>query len=104
MRLSMILLRKKMPPGNIFTGKHRFVKIVTNKAVETAKKFYDIEEKNMFYLRHPYLTMEQSRGHAKALGKHEQWIEEWREKRQKIKEPVSIADHLSHLKVKEVWD
>ncbi|XP_046385694.1 ribosomal protein 63, mitochondrial [Ischnura elegans] len=104
MRLSLILLRKKMPPGNIFTGKHRLVKIVTKEDMAKARNDYAIEERNMLYLRNPYLSEEQSFGHAKALGKHEQWIRDWRVKRQKRKENVSICDHLSHLSVKEAWE
>lgn len=51
------LRRKIMPNGHIFRGKDRLVKKVTPDAVQKLRNEFEIEEKNMFYLRHPYLTL-----------------------------------------------
>lgn len=57
MRLFGALLRRKMPRGNIYSGKDRLVKPVTLKDVTDMKNKFNIEEENMFYMRHPYLTL-----------------------------------------------
>lgn len=58
MRLSVILfhLKKKYPNGHIYRGKYRLVKPVFPDVIEKMKNEFRIEEQNMFYLRHPYLT------------------------------------------------
>lgn len=56
MRLFHALLRKKMPNGHIFRGKDRLVRPVTREDVGSFKTQIEIEEKNMFLLRHSYLT------------------------------------------------
>lgn len=56
MRLSLICLFKKSVNGHIFRGKDRLVKRVSQRAMDTLRKEYDRQEKNMILLRHPYLT------------------------------------------------
>lgn len=56
MRLIGALLRRKMPHGDIYRGKDRIVKPVTLRDITEMKNKFDIEEANMFYMRHPYLT------------------------------------------------
>lgn len=46
----------KMPNGHIFRGKNRLVKQVTLGDIAKLRTQFEIEEKNMFYLRHAYLT------------------------------------------------
>lgn len=95
----------KLPNGHIFRGKDRLVKRVTKKAIETLKKDYEREEANMLYLRHPYLTMEQSSGHAKALNKHEAWRNKFIvAANQQFSKHRTLEDELSHLKVSENWE
>lgn len=56
MRIFPALCRYRMPGGNIFRGKYKIVFPATAKDVSNLKYDFEIEEKNMFYLRHPYLT------------------------------------------------
>lgn len=57
MRLFQALFRyRNNPNGNIYTGKHRLVKPVTISDLQKLKTQLEMEEQNMFYLRHPYLT------------------------------------------------
>uniref|UniRef100_A0A6M2DJU1 Putative mitochondrial ribosome protein 63 n=1 Tax=Xenopsylla cheopis TaxID=163159 RepID=A0A6M2DJU1_XENCH len=105
MRISQILFKTKLPNGNIFRGKYRLVKQVTQRGLEKLRKDYELEEKNMLYLRHPYLTLEQSTGHAKALRKTAAKVQLWNNtKYLKFKDHVRIEDRLNHLKVSEAWD
>ncbi|PNF40146.1 hypothetical protein B7P43_G09770 [Cryptotermes secundus] len=77
MRLTLCLLKKR-PLGYLFRGKYRLVKEVTAKDRNNLINDYAREEENMFYLRHPYLTYEQSQGHAQALKKKEKWLDNFR--------------------------
>lgn len=57
MRLFNSLCKRfKFPNGNIWIGKHRIVKQVTLEHLAKLRTQFEIEEKNMFYLRHAYLT------------------------------------------------
>lgn len=56
MRIFPALFRYKMPGGNIFRGKYKIVFPATPRDVSNLKYAFEIEEKNMFYLRNPYLT------------------------------------------------
>lgn len=57
MRLFYALLRRKhMPNGHIYRGKNRLYKEVTLEDMQKLRNEFRIEEQNMFYLRHPYLT------------------------------------------------
>lgn len=57
MRLTLINLFKKTVPGHIFRGKKRLVKEVTAQAMNQQMRDYQIQEENMLYLRHPYITL-----------------------------------------------
>lgn len=57
MRLTCILFRKNLlPNGHLFKGKDRLVRKVLPVDLRRLQDRFEIEEKNMFYLRHPYLT------------------------------------------------
>lgn len=57
MRLALVLLRSKTNPnGHMFRGKHRKVKPVVIEDLQKLRNQFEIEERNMFFLRHPYLT------------------------------------------------
>lgn len=57
MRLFQVLCRyRNTPNGNIYIGKRRIVKPVTFGDIQKLRNQLEIEEQNMFYLRHPYLT------------------------------------------------
>jgi len=71
MRWTSALL-KQIAPGRIWTGKNRLAHKPTEAIVERLHKRLAIEEQNMFYLRHPFLTVEQGHGFSKELGKAQQ--------------------------------
>ncbi|XP_050082195.1 ribosomal protein 63, mitochondrial [Anopheles aquasalis] len=104
MRLSVINFFKKSVNGHIFRGKHRLVKRVTPRSTASLIREYEQTEANMKLLLYPYLTREQSSGHAKELGKKDQIVARWREEQLKMKPHVTIAERLAHLEVKNVWD
>lgn len=57
MKLTQILFRRnRLPNGHIFRGKDRLVKKVEPKHIRSLQQDFAVEEQNMFYLRHPYLT------------------------------------------------
>lgn len=57
MKLTQLLFRRnRLPNGHIFRGKDRLVKKVEPKHLRALERDFNIEEQNMFYLRHPYLT------------------------------------------------
>lgn len=57
MKLTFILFRRnRLPNGHLFRGKDRLVKKVEPKHLRQLKRDFETEEKNMFYLRFPYLT------------------------------------------------
>lgn len=57
MRLTDLLFFKKSVNGYIFRGKNRLVKPVSKRSVKTLHKEYEMQERNMLLLRHPYLTV-----------------------------------------------
>lgn len=57
MRLTLINLFKKTVPGNIFKGKRRLVEQVTRKSMKQLITEYELQEKNMLYLRFPYISL-----------------------------------------------
>lgn len=57
MRLTLINLFKKTVPGHIFRGKKRLVREVTPRAMNHQIREYEMQEENMLYLRHPYITL-----------------------------------------------
>lgn len=57
MKLSLVLFRRnQLPNGHIFRGKDRLVKKVEPVHLRRLRQDFEVEEQNMFYLRHPYLT------------------------------------------------
>lgn len=56
MRLTVLCLFKQKWPGNIFTGKNRYVPKVTHKAMEQMRTEYARQEQVMLLLRHSYLS------------------------------------------------
>ncbi|XP_012253891.2 uncharacterized protein LOC105684821 [Athalia rosae] len=105
MRLTAILLRKKLPNGHIFRGKNRLVKQVDEKSLKQLRWDYELEEQNMLFLRHPYLTVEQSYGHATAYGKPEKRMEGLKQlKIDKFSRTTTLKDRLMHLQTSETWD
>ncbi|XP_063704795.1 large ribosomal subunit protein mL63 [Culicoides brevitarsis] len=105
MRLTEFLLKRSVN-GYIFRGKERLVKPVSRRSIETLHKEYQMQERNMLLLRHPYLTVEESHGHAKALGKKEKVFERWNKHNLvgKMKPHVVLEKRLGHLAVKDCWD
>ncbi|KAK4326419.1 hypothetical protein Pmani_003072 [Petrolisthes manimaculis] len=93
-----------MPNGNIYTGKHRLYPKVKDCVIENVNKKLALEEQNMFYLRHPYLTLEQSWGHATAMGKGKEFIQRKTLEKEKWMEDVTIESRYATLNNKDVWD
>ncbi|KAL1138770.1 hypothetical protein AAG570_008832 [Ranatra chinensis] len=106
MRLTLpFFFGMKLPNGHLFRGKRRLVKRVSHRAIETLKKDMQREEQNLFYLRHPYLTREQSAGHSKALNKHQKWVNQFiTAANDKFSKHKTLRDELEHLKIGEDWD
>ncbi|KAL1501041.1 hypothetical protein ABEB36_006445 [Hypothenemus hampei] len=104
MRLFVALCKKRMPNGHIYRGKHRLYKEVTKDDLRNLREHLEVEEKNMFYLRHSYLTPEQSFGHARALGKREENRIKIVTTRKDYYEHVKLESRLGHLRVNEGWD
>ncbi|XP_055697330.1 uncharacterized protein LOC129798291 [Phlebotomus papatasi] len=106
MRLSFACFFKKTVNGHIFRGKNRLVKPVSKQAMIRLRAEYDLQEQNMLYLRHPYLTIEESFGHTKELGKPEAKMARWKDYdlEQRRKPHITIEERLSCLKIKDAWD
>ncbi|KAG5685113.1 hypothetical protein PVAND_014310 [Polypedilum vanderplanki] len=106
MQLTLINFFKKTVPGHIFRGKRRLVRQVTPKDIRQKIKEYEQQEYNMNLLMRPYLTKEQSSGHAKELGKTAAKIKFYYDNPIKpaFRPHVKIEDRLSHLRVSEAWD
>lgn len=100
----MYLCGKRRPLGYLFRGKHRLLKEVTPKDRNNLINDYAREEQNMFYLRHPYLTFDQSKGHAQDLKKKEQWIDNFRKTHTKYRDHFTMEMQYSHLNVKDAWE
>lgn len=76
-----------------------------SKSLADLRLDYEIEERNMLLLRHPYLTVEQSYGHTAAMGQPERVKDAWRDlKIKKFQKNTLFEDRLMHLKVKDAWD
>lgn len=57
MKLSQVLFRRnRLPNGHLFRGKDRLVQPVLPKDLRKLSRDFEIEERNMFLLRYPYLT------------------------------------------------
>lgn len=105
MRLTQILFRRGFLVRKKWSGKNR-IKVEPAEITKLGlMKRLAWEEENMFYLKHPYLTMEQERsGYAKALGKPLERKAALILNRQNMIPDVKIEDRLNHLKVSEKWD
>ncbi|XP_076761591.1 uncharacterized protein LOC143429731 [Xylocopa sonorina] len=107
MRITSILLYKVHDIPYRFRGKYGKIKKPTLKDIIEFKNDLEREERNMLILRHPYLTVEQSRGHMSEF-KREKFINilhKWTEdQNEKFNKRITIQDRLSHLKVNEAWD
>lgn len=57
MHLTLINFFKKTVPGHIFRGKRRLVKQVTRKSMNQLINEYELQEKNMLFLKFPYITL-----------------------------------------------
>ncbi|XP_050520143.1 ribosomal protein 63, mitochondrial [Daktulosphaira vitifoliae] len=98
-------LWKKLPKGHIFKGKHRLVKPVTGLDIAAKLRDFEREEQNMFYLRHPYLTKEESYCHSKEQGRFEKWIRKWKLiQADKFSQHKPMSDHLMHLRSSDGWE
>lgn len=86
--------------------KYRIVKRPTMHDLLKMKIDFEREEQNMLILRHPYLTVEQSFGHKKALPKKNDTflISKFKEAKQKFSKQVTFTDRLSNLGYGEQWD
>lgn len=57
MKLTQFLFRRnRLPNGNLFRGKDRLVKKVEPVHIRRITQDFEVEERNMLYLRFPYLT------------------------------------------------
>uniref|UniRef100_A0A0P4WT07 Ribosomal protein 63, mitochondrial n=2 Tax=Scylla TaxID=6760 RepID=A0A0P4WT07_SCYOL len=104
MRLALVLLRKRMPNGHIHTGKHRLYPKVTKMDTADMKRRLEIEEQNMLILRYPYLTLDQSWGHAQALGKGKAFCDKMKNFSEKWLPNVTIEERFETLRNKDIWD
>lgn len=88
---------------------HRKYRIVKQPSLHDLYKMkidFEREEQNMLVLRHPYLTIEQSHGHTKALyNQPEEFLNRKYDKYgAKFAKHVTFAERLSHLGYGEQWD
>lgn len=66
---------------------------------------FEREEQNMLILRHPYLTIEQSHGHAQTYEKVGKFFQQiYENRKQEYQKEITIAERLCHLRVTEGWD
>lgn len=107
MRLTFVnFLNKIRPHGKMFRGKNRKVRKITFKDMIDMKNDFEREERNLLFLRHPYLTQEQTEGHMKEIrAMVPQSIPLVGKLRDiKFSRRYTHEDALCHLKVKEAWD
>ncbi|KAM0725325.1 hypothetical protein ACS0PU_008811 [Formica fusca] len=106
MRLGLILFhiaKPKMPYR--FRGKYRIVKKPSLHDLYKMKIDFEREEQNMLILRHPYLTIEQSHGHAGTKEKSTKFFQQiFERRRQEYQKDITTAERLCHLRVTEAWD
>ncbi|KAF5281866.1 hypothetical protein FQR65_LT14510 [Abscondita terminalis] len=93
-----------MPNGHIHRGKDKLIKPVTKDDYWKLKTDFEIEEKNMFYLRHSFLTPEQSHGHAKALNLPQERLMKLVKRKRNFYDDVTLESRLGHLRYQEHWD
>ncbi|XP_034936716.1 uncharacterized protein [Chelonus insularis] len=107
MRLSALLMhwKKKPPPGHLFRGKNRIVPEPTIGALFKLRYDFERTERNMLILRHPFLTPEQSHGHAKSFKTPIRSAEVYNKKRNaRFNRHFTWNDQLCHLLTTEGWE
>jgi len=95
-----------MPNGNIWLGKHRLAHHIYPDNVQRMVKRLEIEDNNLLLLRHPYLSLDQERGHAKALGKNDNWVENKKLEAvaSRMHRSVRLEDKFDNLLNSNSWD
>ncbi|CAB3362730.1 Hypothetical predicted protein [Cloeon dipterum] len=63
-----------------------------------------VEEENLFYLRHPYLTFAQEELYQKAHPSKDPERVKFETRRAKSKPNVTIEERLDYLRCRESWD
>jgi len=106
MRLTLALLKRKQPPGNIWTGKHRLGHHAYALNIQGFVNRLKIEENNMLLLRYPYLTQDQEFEHGKALDKKEKRMDRLKLElaAKKVIKSTRFEDKLKHLCLAERWE
>ncbi|XP_059471328.1 large ribosomal subunit protein mL63 [Neocloeon triangulifer] len=105
MRLTSVFLSfKRMPRGHIWRGKQRFVREVTPLDKDIMLQKLKVEEENLFYLRHPYLTVQQEDLFIKAHPPRDPELVKLEKRRATVKPNVTIEERLNHLRHTEGWD
>lgn len=85
--------------------KNRVVREIKPYELKQMKEDFARTETNMLWLRHPYLTVEQSYGHMDHVNRSTDFFTEIaRLKNEKFEKHVTLAERLVHLKVTEKWD
>ena len=57
MHLTLVNMFKRSVNGHIFRGKYRLVMRVSQTAMDSKVREYEVQENNMRLLRNPYLTI-----------------------------------------------
>jgi len=105
MRLVSFLLNRRLPPGRIYAGKHRIIHKFGEENSNRLRNRFAIEEQNMFYLRHPFLSSEEASGFSKELGKHEKWMANVKSKVKPYRPNATLEDRLvAPLNTAKNWD
>ncbi|CAG0889420.1 unnamed protein product [Cyprideis torosa] len=102
MRLTQILLKRITGPGNrglVFTGVDAIPFSVWPRHAKRLHRRLMIEERNMFFIRHPYLTKEQE-ATGNRLFPEESYDE--REAREMAEEKE--AQFLPHASAEDIWN
>ncbi|CAG0895408.1 unnamed protein product [Darwinula stevensoni] len=104
MRLALVLFRGHGPPGLVFAGKHRKLFKVHDRHLERLKNALERDEKNMFYLRHPYLTQEQDKGWEEELRPDSEKTLRRKEACKLFLDSRLIESDFSHLRKSDKWE
>ncbi|XP_077296451.1 large ribosomal subunit protein mL63 [Arctopsyche grandis] len=106
MRLGLCLFRRNpFPNGNIWRGRNRLVRRVLPEHLNRLKARFETEERNMLFLRHPYLTVEEEIGHVQACGEKVNMLQLIiNNRRAKFKKSTLTEDILGSLNSSKAWD
>ncbi|XP_011296976.1 ribosomal protein 63, mitochondrial [Fopius arisanus] len=107
MRLTAFLLhwKKKPPPGHVWRGKHRKVKDPAYYDLLKLRHDFEQEERNMLFLRHPYLTKEQSEGHMKEIKVRPDFVTiNQNARNERFNKHFTWQDQLVHLRTTDCWE